>query len=443
MDFKKSKKIQTEHQVGLNTGLELVSICVDRNRYRTSKDAHGGIVRCRSLFFPLLVLALSTSPSFARLPSASISGKVTGASQSAIPSTSRPDLHTQVEPDPAKAVNRDFSEVELLRFTALEPIDIHTHIYKSDPLLFEMLRKLHLHTLDIVDVSDNGNAERKDLTKENNDVLEVARESSGHVSVCTTFDPYLISEPGFTEAAIHQLNESFARGAIAVKVWKNVGMEVKDSKGNYILPDNSLLEPIYRDIESHHKTLVTHVGDPNTAWAAPNPSAPDFSYFKNNPQWYMYNIKDAPPKQKILDARDHLLEMNSDLRVVGAHLGSMEADIDQVAQHFDRYPNFTVDLAGRMPYLMLLPREKAIAFITKYQDRLLYGTDNTIYPETEVGTWVSRAEVSYANDWRFLATDQTVEYGGRRLKGLALPNSVVKKIYHGNAVKWIPGIADQ
>jgi predicted TIM-barrel fold metal-dependent hydrolase len=339
--------------------------------------------------------------------------------------------------------NSTFNDDELRRFSSLEPIDTHTHIYKSDPRFFAMLYRLHLHTLDIVDVSDNTSLERKDLVKENNDVFEVSRESKGHVSVCTTFDPYQINQPNFAEAAIRQLNESFARGAIAVKVWKNVGMEVKDAKGHYILPDNPLLQPIYRDIASHHKTLVTHVADPNTAWDPPNPSAPDFSYFVSNPQWYMHDIKDAPSKEQILDARDHVLEKNPDLRVVGAHLGSMEASINQIAQHLDRYPDFTVDLAGRMHYLMVLPREEVIAFVTKYQDRLLYGTDNSIYPETDVPKWIARSEASYAADWRFIATSQTIAYQGRSLKGLALPDSIVKKIYHDNAVKWIPGIADK
>jgi hypothetical protein len=48
--------------------------------------------------------------------------------------------------------------------------------------------------------------------------------------------------------------------------------------------------------------------------------------------------------------------MNPDLRLIGAHLGSMESDLDRVAQHVDRYPNFAVDLAGRVSYPMIAPR---------------------------------------------------------------------------------------
>src|SRR6202035_455664 len=201
-----------------------------------------------------------------------------------------------------------FSDQELAQFTALEPIDTHTHIYESDPAYIAMLQRLHLHILDIMVVADNLNPERKSLEKESKDVFEVVRASDGHAAVCTTFDPYLFNQRGFAAAAIRQLNQSFEQGAVAVKIWKNVGMEIKDIRGNYILPDNPSFEPIYKDIAAHHKTLISHLADPDTAWSPPNPSAPDYSYFANNPAWYMYKIPHSPSKEQILLARDHILQ---------------------------------------------------------------------------------------------------------------------------------------
>src|ERR1700723_1056374 len=37
------------------------------------------------------------------------------------------------------------------------------------------------------------------------------------------------------------------------------------------------------------------------------------------------------------------------------HLGSMDRDLDNIARHFDKYPNFAIDTAARMRYLMLMP----------------------------------------------------------------------------------------
>lgn len=337
------------------------------------------------------------------------------------------------------AAGNSFTQKELQEFSSLEPVDTHTHIYKDDPAYTAMLRKLHLHILDIVDVSDNGPPERKSLDKEEQDVFAVVRDSEGHGAVCTSFDPFRINDPHFSQAAIARLNESFRKGAIAVKLWKNVGMEIRDRHGRYVLPDQPVLEPIYQDIAAQHKTLLTHVADPDTAWE-PLGDQPDAGYYSEHPEWHLYKVPGAPSKAEILRARDRVLADNPDLRVVGAHLGSMESNLRELAQHLDRYPNFAVDVAGRIPYFTALPREVVVAFITKYQDRILYGTDDTLYPHDDGGAAVAQMESSYARDWRYFATDETLMYHHQKIEGLGLPEAILRKIYHKNAVRWFPGI---
>ncbi|MGC2545687.1 MAG: amidohydrolase family protein [Silvibacterium sp.] len=342
----------------------------------------------------------------------------------------------------ATPVSGAFSNTELHEFTALEPIDSHTHIYQSSSIFFAMLKKLHLHIIDIVVVSENRKGAWNSLPEESAVTWQVVRQSDGHASLCTTFDPYNFNEPSFGETAVRQINQNLDQGAIAVKIWKNIGMEIKDNKGNYILPDDPIFEPIYKDIATHNKTLIAHVADPNSSWEPPNPASPDYSYYMRHPEWYMYDKPHPASKEQILRARDHLLEENPNLRVVGAHLGSMEMNFTQLAQDLDRYPNFAVDLAARMPYLMLQPRLDMIRFITKYQDRLLYGTDDDLLPQADVQNTVTKIENRYAQDWRFLATDDIVvePASGRHVQGLALPQSVLRKLYHDNAIHWFPGI---
>ncbi len=110
-------------------------------------------------------------------------------------------------------------------------------------------------------------------------------------------------------------------------------MELKNASGQYVLPDDPRLETIYKDIAEHHKTLVAHLAEPDVAWGASDPKAPYAGYYRSNPQWDMSKRPDVPRKRAIIDARNHLLAMNPDLVVVGAHLGSMEGDLDQIT-HF-------------------------------------------------------------------------------------------------------------
>jgi predicted TIM-barrel fold metal-dependent hydrolase len=226
-----------------------------------------------------------------------------------------------------------------------------------------------------------------------------------------------------------------------VKIWKNVGMEIKNTDGKFIMPDDPRFELIYKNISRHGKTLMAHLAEPDVAWGPPDPSDPSWSYYQENPQWFLYNKPGFPSKQQILDARDHVLAENSHLRVVGVHLGSMEKNLDNIAAHLDRYPNFAVDTAARMEYLMIAPPEKVRAFLIKYQDRVLYGTDLDLIATASVEQSLNDWKSTYARDWSFLATDQTLDFEGKKIRGLKLPPSVLQNIFHNNALHWIPGIA--
>jgi predicted TIM-barrel fold metal-dependent hydrolase len=154
----------------------------------------------------------------------------------------------------------------------------------------------------------------------------------------------------------------------------------------------------------------------------------------------MYLHPERPSKLSILAARDRLLERHPKLRVVGCHLGSMEEDVDDIAKRFDRYPNFSVDTAARVIYLMLQPREKVRAFLIRYQDRVLYGTDLELLPWEKPEETLKHWEAEYARDWKFFATDESLVYQARTIRGLALPEPVLRKLYHDNALRWVPGV---
>src|SRR4030095_12673567 len=123
---------------------------------------------------------------------------------------------------------------------------------------------------------------------------------------------------------------------------------------------------------------------------------------------------------------------------IGAHLGSLEHDLDDVAQRLDRYPNFDVDCAARTPALTRQPQEKVRNFFIKYQDRILYGVDMTWKPflqkrpptDKQRSAFVDRLEQRYRLDYRFYAGTGPTQYGGRAVESLGLPRSVLEKFYN-------------
>lgn len=339
----------------------------------------------------------------------------------------------------ASATLDNNQDMLLQGFAKIDPIDSHTHVYQDNPEFNAFLKRLNLHIMDIA-VSDDRYPLTRQVKPEINDILGVVKSSKGNVSLCTTFSPYPFESPQFSQDAIQQLNKDFAEGAVAVKIYKTIGMEIKKKSGKYLMPDDPAFEPIYRDIAAHHRTIIAHIAEPTSCWKPPNPASPDYRYYQTHPHEYAYLHPEWPSKAAILAARDHMLAENPQLRVVGAHLGSMEVNVDDIAEHFDRYPNFAVDTAARVPYLELQPREKVRNFIIKYQDRILYGTDHELNRGDNTAETLKQWKEGYAHDWKYFATDDMIQYKGHDIRGLKLPPSVLRKLYHDNAVRWFPGI---
>lgn len=321
----------------------------------------------------------------------------------------------------------------------LHPIDAHVHIYKDDAVFNALLKQLNLGLLNIC-VIDDREAGYKELEPQRSQVLTIRRSTSGRAAFCTTFSPYDFEGPGFTRRVVQQLDEDFADGAIAVKIYKTIGMEIKTKAGKFLMADDPAFDPIYAHIAARDKTVVAHLAEPSSCWEAPDPASPDYGYYKKYPAEYAYLHPEYPSKAAILAARDRILAKHPRLRLVGAHLGSMERDVNEIAVRLDRYPNFAVDTAARVPYLMLQPREKVRAFLIKYQHRVLYGTDLVFEPADNTEKALQKWRDTYERDWKYFSTDQIVQYKDHKVQGLHLPNEILRKLYRANAVRWLPGM---
>jgi hypothetical protein len=171
------------------------------------------------------------------------------------------------------------------------------------------------------------------------------------------------------------------------------------------------------------------VAEPRSSWLPLDAADPHYGYYKANPDWHQFQHPERPKWEAIIAARDRMLAAHPKLRVVGCHLGSMEHDVDEVARRLERYPNFAVDTAARLADLKRQPREKVRAFMIRYQDRVLWGTDMMELKWEDPSGEISRWESAYQREWQYFA------------KELALPETVLRKIFRENALRWIPGLA--
>jgi predicted TIM-barrel fold metal-dependent hydrolase len=326
-------------------------------------------------------------------------------------------------------------------------IDVHAHISDFPATdTKEFIAFLEKHNFKWLDICVVG-TEWEKLKREVALAEQLHRAYPQHIAWATSFNLTNWGEPDWERSALAMIENGFGAGAVAVKFWKEIGMVVKDPNGHYVMFDDSRFDPLLNLIQKSGKTVIAHIGEPRDSWLPLDSMTVegDRHYFEGYPQYHGYLHPEIPGYWKQVEARDNVLSKHPNLRVIGCHLGSLEFDVDELAKRLDRFPNFAVDMAARIVHFQVQDQKKVKQFILKYQERLLYGTDNHLGDgKIDLQSELRHFEEGYGLDYRYFATDQEIEVpkirANFKVRGLALPAPVLKKIYYQNALKWLPGI---
>src|SRR5687768_6868046 len=164
--------------------------------------------------------------------------------------------------------------------------------------------------------------------------LAIKQKEAGpdNVDFLTTISLENWDDPGWADQTIESLRAAFAKGALGIKLWKNIGMVYKDSAGNFIMVDDPRFDPVIKFIKEQDKTVMAHLGEPKNCWLPLDSMTVngDRNYFRRHPEYHMYLHPENPSYEALIAARDRLVEKHPDLRFVGAHLGSLEWSVDEL-----------------------------------------------------------------------------------------------------------------
>ena len=271
-----------------------------------------------------------------------------------------------------------------------------------------------------------------------------------HFHFVTTFSMQGFEKAGWSSATVRHIDAEIKRGALGVKVWKNIGMVERNARGSLIMLDDPNFDGVMRHLERRGIPLIAHQAEPKNCWLPLKSMTTDNdrSYFRDHPEYYMYLHPEQPGYEVLMAARDRFVARHPKLKFIGAHLASLEWSVERIAKFLDSYPNASVDLAARMSEVQYQSKNdlaKVRDFFIKYQDRIMYGSDLTEEParETEqaqnspqnASQFAEEADVFWRSDWTYLTTShpQRIEAINSDVEGLALPKAVIDKIYYSNA----------
>jgi predicted TIM-barrel fold metal-dependent hydrolase len=325
-------------------------------------------------------------------------------------------------------------------FARVRKLDAHVHVNVMAPAFLEQARDDGFELMSInVDYPDFPK-----LADQRAAALAQLKADPVRFHWATTFSMQGFGSKGWADKVNASLAADAGQGAKAVKIWKNVGM-LEKARGKLVMLDDPAISPVADEVQKLGLTLIGHQGEPHNCWLPLDQMTTDNDreYFAEHPQYHMFLHPEMPGYEDQIKARDNFVAAHPQLRFVGAHLGSLEYDVDRIAAFLDRFPNANVDMAARMSqvqYQSVRDYEKVRNFFIKYQDRLLYGTDLTLNPD-ELAADANGAEFKrsahdvWTRDWRYLATEesQRVEIIKADVRGLALPREVIDKVYYANA----------
>ena len=336
-------------------------------------------------------------------------------------------------------------------FKSVKKIDSHMHLTENIDTAFinqAEIDNFRMLTINVYSSPGMPIEEQQDFA------IKLIKAHPGRLAYATTFSLKNYNQPGWQSEVIAYLKNSFAKGAVAVKVWKNVGMQLRDKNNRLVFVDNPRFDTIFNYLTINHIPLIGHLGEHKNSWLPLDKMTVknNHDYAAAHPEEYMYLHPDRPSYEYYLKVRDHMLEKNPNLQFIGAHLGSLEWSVDELGKTLDKYPNMAVDMAERISHLQYQAKtnwQGVHDFFIKYQDRILYGTDMRHDAMDIVNGHITTTEglrkhahELWLRHWRFFTTSEKMkapEVEGE-FYGLRLPRQVVDKIYYKNAQRWIPGI---
>jgi predicted TIM-barrel fold metal-dependent hydrolase len=246
----------------------------------------------------------------------------------------------------------------------------------------------------------------------------------------TTISFVNIDDPSWAVNTAKQLEANVKLGAKGLKIYKSLGLSVKDKDGKRVQIDDPRIDPVWSKCGELGIPVLIHSADPKQFWQPID---------KNNERWL--ELKTHPGRryegrdvtwEALIEEQHNIFKKHPKTKFIDAHLGWYGSDLKKLGQLLDQMPNVYTEIGAVIAELGRQPRA-AKAFLTKYQDRVLFGKDS----------WVPEEYQTY---FRVLETeDEYFPYHKRyhafwRMYGIGLPDEILKKIYYKNALSILPGM---
>jgi predicted TIM-barrel fold metal-dependent hydrolase len=240
-----------------------------------------------------------------------------------------------------------------------------------------------------------------------------------------------LSEPRPTAALIKSLTASHAAGARGLKVWKDLGLHVRDHRGALVMPDDRRLLPVWEAAGQLGLPLCIHVADPVAFFEPLDERNERIDELGEMPEWWFGDHSRYPTFMRLMESLEHLVAATPGTRFMGAHVGCYAENLGWVGRMLSTYPNFAVDIGGRLGEIGRQPR-RFRQLVNDHPRQVIFGTDCFPVDSDTYALhyrWLETADEHF----QYWAWDGIAPQGRWHVSGADLPAAALRKLYAGNA----------
>jgi hypothetical protein len=143
----------------------------------------------------------------------------------------------------------------------------------------------------------------------------------------------------FGEWAAQRLRQQAEWGAQGLKIWKNLGLQVRDHEDRRVPVDDPRLDPVWAVTGELNWPVMIHVADPVAFFWPLDHHNERWEELQAHPDWH-FPSPPFPPFEEIIEQLANLVTRHPQTTFIGAHVGCYAENLTWVGQLLDRCPNF-------------------------------------------------------------------------------------------------------
>ena len=148
---------------------------------------------------------------------------------------------------------------KIISLKSFPKIDAHFHSTSYNPVYVKFAKEYNVRFVNI-------NTDTKifpSIAEQEAVALTYINKHQGSFAYIASFEMDNCESDNWYQKVLSHVRKSVEKGAVGIKIWKNIGMEIiKSSDNSYLMIDDLFFDPLFKFISENKIPVLAHLGEP-------------------------------------------------------------------------------------------------------------------------------------------------------------------------------------